>query len=84
MDDDSEEYTPHSERSGGGSRRGGSTVKKEAGHSAFVGVTWHRQDQKWQAAIKVEGKSIHLVRSTMVQPVPTRCFRAAEVCISDP
>jgi len=29
-----------------------SGVKKE-GHSKFVGVTWHRQDQKWQAAIKV-------------------------------
>jgi hypothetical protein len=28
------------------------TVKKE-GHSKYVGVTWHRQDQKWQAAIKV-------------------------------
>jgi hypothetical protein len=31
-----------------------------AAHSKFVGVTWHRQDQKWQAAIKVEGKSLHL------------------------
>jgi hypothetical protein len=33
---------------------------KKEGHSKYVGVTWHRQDQKWQAAIKVEGKSLHL------------------------
>ena len=29
-------------------------------HSRYVGVTWHRQDQKWQAAIKIDGRSIHL------------------------
>jgi hypothetical protein len=28
--------------------------------SKYVGVTWHRQDQKWQVAIKVSGKSRHL------------------------
>jgi hypothetical protein len=33
---------------------------KREGHSKYVGVTWHRQDQKWQAAIKIEGKSMHL------------------------
>ena len=34
--------------------------KKAIGYSKYVGVTWHSKDQKWQAAIKVHGKSIHL------------------------
>lgn len=33
---------------------------KKGGHSKFIGVTWHRQDQKFQAAIKINGKSLHL------------------------
>eukprot|EP00614_Pseudopedinella_elastica_P019709 CAMPEP_0172652056 /NCGR_PEP_ID=MMETSP1068-20121228/243124_1 /TAXON_ID=35684 /ORGANISM="Pseudopedinella elastica, Strain CCMP716" /LENGTH=503 /DNA_ID=CAMNT_0013466461 /DNA_START=219 /DNA_END=1727 /DNA_ORIENTATION=- len=57
MDDGNEEWTEESARAP--TRPRGNGVKKE-GHSRFVGVTWHRQDQKWQAAIKVEGKSIHL------------------------
>jgi len=50
MDDDGE-FTPVPVRR---------PTSKAAAHSKFVGVTWHRQDQKWQAAIKVEGKSLHL------------------------
>jgi hypothetical protein len=34
--------------------------KKENASSSFKGVTWHKQRQKWQAAISVEGKSKHL------------------------
>ena len=28
--------------------------------SRFTGVTWHKQDERWQAAIKIDGRSIHL------------------------
>lgn len=30
--------------------------------SGFVGVTWRKSDKTWQAAIKVDGKSIYLGR----------------------
>jgi len=59
MDDDSEEYAPYPQKRAP-SHSAAQHHTKKAGHSDFVGVTWHRQDQKWQAAIKVEGKSLHL------------------------
>jgi hypothetical protein len=31
-----------------------------ARHSKYIGVTWHRKDKKFQVAIKIKGKSIHL------------------------
>jgi hypothetical protein len=30
------------------------------GKSGFLGVTWHKNGQRWQAQIKVSGKNIHL------------------------
>ena len=59
MDDDSDEYAPYPQKRAPAHSASQQHVKK-GGHSDFVGVTWHRQDQKWQAAIKVEGKSLHL------------------------
>jgi hypothetical protein len=59
MDDDSDEYAPYPQKRAP-SHSASQPHSKKAGHSDFVGVTWHRQDQKWQAAIKVEGKSLHL------------------------
>lgn len=34
--------------------------KRRGTSSPFKGVTWHKQCQKWQAAIKVAGKNRHL------------------------
>jgi len=31
-----------------------------AHHSKYIGVTWHRKDKRFQAAIKIKGKSFHL------------------------
>lgn len=59
MGDDSDEYAPYPQKRAP-SYSAAQHHTKKAGHSDFVGVTWHRQDQKWQAAIKVEGKSLHL------------------------
>jgi AP2 domain len=34
--------------------------QKMSSSSAFKGVTWHKRDKKWQAAIGLDGRTIHL------------------------
>lgn len=35
-------------------------LKNSKNTSGFKGVTWHKRDKKWQAAITVSGKVLHL------------------------
>ena len=42
------------------SQNGANTAVKSRNTSGFKGVTWHKSCKKWQAAIKVAGKNIHL------------------------
>ena len=35
-------------------------ARKTKSASGYLGVTWHKRDQRWQAYIELEGKSTHL------------------------
>jgi len=42
------------------SQRYNSTKNKKEGTSKYPGVYWHSKEKKWMAAIRINGKKVHL------------------------